>query len=543
MHDLCIHDATVVDGTGRARYRGDVAVTGGRIDAITPPGGLRGAACRARRHASGLVLAPGFIDSHTHSDVALLAEPTAVAKVSQGVTTEVLGNCGWSIAPLSDRSRATYRHYGGPIFGHETQDWGWSDFAGYFAQLDRQGAAVNALSLVGHGALRAAVVGFEDRPLRSGEVGRMQELLDEAMRQGAAGLSTGLAYAPGCYADTEELVMLAGVAAAHGGLYATHLRDQVDGLEPSVEEALQIGRRAGLPVVISHHKTVGRRNFGKVERTLARLDEVHAEGPSTYSDMYPYLEGSSTMLALLPPWALADDGRPLPERLRDERVRARILAHLRDGLPGWENRSEAVGWHNVRILQVDSRANAGLVGLTLSEAAARRKTTPETLLLDLLAEEDGRVGSLITNSCEEDLVRVFRHPRTMIGSDGLHTGEKTHPRLYGTFPRVLGRYVRERGELELEDAVHRMTGLTARVFGLEGRGVIREGAVADLTLFDPAAVEDHATHQEPTRLSRGIVEVFVGGVPVYQDGAPTGHLPGRVLPHRRSDSQLPATGA
>lgn len=532
MFDLILDDATVIDGSGAPAARCDVAVRGGRIDAVAPAGALATSAAQERVAADGRCLAPGFIDSHTHSDLALLGDPDAGPKISQGVTTEIIGNCGWSTVPGGHPHAAPYARMARPIFGHPGVRWNWSDLGGYFAALSQRGTAVNVAALVGHGALRAAVMGFAERRAEAAEREAMCRLLDSAMRQGSLGLSTGLAYAPGCYAPAEEVVELARVVARYGGIYATHLRDQVNGLENSVEEALEIGKRSGSPVLISHHKTVGPRNFGLVRSTLARLDEEHAEGLATYSDVYPYLAGSSSMLPLLPPWVLSDGGEPLARRLRDPEVRRRIRRDLREGLPGWENRAATVGWERIHVAGVGSDRSQRYVGRSLAELATERGVDGVDALLDLLADEDGEVGSLIFNSCEEDLVTVLQHPRTMIGSDGLDVGDRPHPRLYGTFPRVLGRYVRERGLLTLETAIHKMTGLTAAVFGLQDRGLVRPGCWADLVLFDPATIVDRADYDQPRRYAAGICDVWVNGRRVSHDGRPTGERPGRSLRHR-----------
>lgn len=531
-YDLVVRDATLVDGTGAARRPADVAVLGGRIAAIADAGALPPHRAAASVDAGGLCLAPGFIDSHTHSDVALLGDPDAWPKVSQGVTTEVVGNCGWSTVPGGHRHSTAFERQGRPIFGHGDVDWTWRDLDGYVRALGRRGTAVNVAALVGHGALRAAVMGFDDRPATSAELEAMASLLAAAMRQGAFGLSTGLAYAPGCYAPTSELVELARVVAAHGGLYATHLRDQADGLVASVEEALAIGEGAALPVLVSHHKTVGPRNFGTVRTTLTLMDEQHARGLATYSDVYPYLAGSSTMLPLLPPWVLSELGTPLAVKLRDPALRARIRRDLAEGVDGWENRAGTVGWDRVFVARVASERHRDVVGRSLAELGHDRGVDPADVMMDLLADEDGEVSSLIFNSCEDDLVTVLRHPRTMVGSDGLDVGDKPHPRLFGTFPRVLGRYVREAGILELEDAVHKMTGLTADVFGLADRGRIADGHVADLVLFDPDAILDAADYDHPTRAATGVLHVWVAGRAGLENGRPTGERPGRALRHR-----------
>lgn len=529
MYDVMISGGTVVDGSGLPKFRADVAIKDGRIAAI---GNLAGAAAGRHIDASERVVAPGFIDSHCHSELSLVAQPTAESKTRQGVTTEILGNCGWSAYPLADATRDTITTFSRPIFGHPNVEWAWSDLAGYFNHLTERGVGVNVATLVGHGNIRAAVLGFEDRAPSAAELDQMKALMQQAMDQGALGISTGLCYPPGIYASTDELVELCRVVARSRGLYATHLRDQVDGLVESVQEALDIGRRAELPVLISHHKTCGKRNFGKVKETLSMLERARAEGMETFSDIYPYLAGSSTIVVLLPPWVLSGGLEAMLTRLADPDARARIARDWETGLPGWENRVAAVGWESVTVSHVVTDKNRDLVGLTVVEGAAKRGKTILNFLCDLLLEERGEVGQILVNSCEEDMLMVLTHPYTMVGSDGLDVGDKPHPRQYGTFPKVLGEFVREKQALSLESAIHKMTGYTAQTFGLPEIGLVREGYRADLTVFDPATVKDMATYGDSRRFPVGIDWVMVGGVPSVAEGRTTGDLNGRVL--RRS---------
>lgn len=525
MFDLILSGARVIDGSGGPSRTADVGIRDGRIAAV---GDLAADGARARRDLHGRALAPGFIDSHTHSDLSLLARPQAEAKARQGVTTEILGNCGFSPFPLDAASRAAFIDYAQPIFGNPDVAWDWSDHEGYATRLAHGGLGVNAAMLVGHGAVRAAVMGFEDRTATAAEIARMQALVAAAMGAGAFGLSTGLAYVPGIYSDTEELVVLARAAGARGGLYVTHLRDQVDRLVEAVEEALEVGRRAATPVLVSHHKTVGRRNFGKVEHTLALLDRARAEGLATYSDTYPYIAGMSTMTSVLPPWMLAGGLARTLERLADPAARAQVARDIVTGLPGWENRIDAVGWDNIVIATVRTHGNQDLAGLGLEQAARLRGKTPLDLLCDLLLEEGGKVGRVTRSSCEADLERVLCHAHTMIGSDAIDA-DRPHPRQYGTFPRVLGEMARDRGLFPLETAVHRMTGLTATAFGMTDIGLIEPGRRADLVVFDPARVRDTATYESPASLPEGIESVMVGGTWTVDHGRMTGALPGRLL--------------
>lgn len=526
MYDAIIEGGSVVDGSGLPAFRADIGIRNGRIAAV---GNLGGAAAGKRIDASQRVVAPGFIDAHCHSELSLVAHPNAESKTRQGVTTEILGNCGWSAYPLAPATRDTITYFSRPIFGHPEVEWEWSDLAGYFNHLTERGVGVNVATLVGHGNVRAAVLGFEDKAPSDAELDQMKTLMQQAMEQGALGISTGLCYPPGIYASTDELVELCGVVARNRGLYATHLRNQVDGLVESVQEALDIGRRAELPVLISHHKTCGKRNFGKVKETLAMLERARTQGMDTFSDIYPYIAGSSTIVVLLPPWVLAGGLEAMLTRLADRDARARIARDWETGLPGWENRVSAVGWDNVTVSHVVTDGNRDLVGLTVADGAARRGKTVLDFFCDLLLEERGEVGQVLVNSCEEDMLMVLTHPYTMVGSDGLDVGDKPHPRQYGTFPKILGEFVREKQVLSLESAIHKMTGYTAQTFGLPEIGLVKQGYWADLVVFDPAVVKDTATYTDSRQYPVGIDWVMVGGVPTVAEGRTTGDLNGRVL--------------
>jgi len=526
MGDLTIRNGWVVDGSGAPRVRADVTVSGGRIAEVGGPG-TDGSAQVI--DADGLIVAPGFIDIHTHSELALLADPAMPFKIRQGVTTEILGNCGFSAAPLGANSAAQYREVCAPIFGHTDLDWDWDAIPGFFRRVERQGAALNAATLIGHGCLRASVLGFDNREPADRELARMQAVLAECMAAGALGLSTGLIYPPGCYAHTNELVALGKVVGEHGGIYATHLRDQSDFLVEAVEEALTIGRGGSVPVQISHHKCAGVANRGKVRESLARLDSAITGGVKPGSDMYPYLAGSSTLVSLFPSWALEGGVAQLLKRLSEPGSRQKIESDFTTGVPSWENRAKVSGWENIYVSSVTSAANQGLVGKHLREIAQARGVAPETAACDLILAERARVGYIGYNSSEEDLETMMRHPRTSFGSDGLDVGERPHPRLYGCFPRVLGEYVRRRRVISVEQAVHKMTGLTAQQLRLKDVGLIRPGYRADLVLFDPETVEDRATFENPRRFPVGIPHVFVAGTAVVKNERITGALPGQVL--------------
>ncbi|NUP51411.1 MAG: amidohydrolase family protein [Catenulispora sp.] len=505
---LLLRGGLVADGTGAPLAARDVAVVGRRI-ALVEPGSV--VASDEVADVSGLVIAPGFIDAHTHSDTSALAgaegeldTEQVYAAVRQGVTVEVAGNCGSSAFP--------------------------GTFSG-LAALGRAHAAVgranHLVSLVGHGSLRAAVVGHEARAATETEVARMAEVLDEALAAGAVGLSTGLIYTPGTYANTAEVTALARVAAQHRKPYVTHLRDEMSGVEGALAEAVAIARDSGAALHVSHHKTAGKYAWGRTETTLATLTGLRASGMDVTCDVYPYTAGSTALAAMLPPWA--HDGGParLLARLRDPEQRALMATAISEGVPGWENTVGNGGWDRISV--ACARRHRHYQGRTIADLAADRAVDPVELVAELLVAEDGDVSIISHSMREDDVRRVLAVPFSMIGSDGVPKRGLPHPRWAGTFSRVLGHYSREAGLFGIAEAVRKMTGATAARFGLAGRGVLRDGAHADLVVFDPALVADRATFEDPLAAPDGVRMVVVGGSVVVRDGEVLAARPGRVL--------------
>ena len=486
MSDFILRGGEVVDGTGRSRFRADVAVAGERVVAIGDDAKALGG---REVDVSGLVIAPGFIDVHTHDDRALLATPDMAAKASQGVTTVITGNCGVSLAPLSFE-----RHPAPPppldLIG-DRADYCYPRFADYLARLDRDPAALNAACLVGHSSLRVGAMATLDRPAEAAEIERMGERLGEALDAGAIGMSSGLFYAPASSAPPAEIEALTKLLRPAGALYTTHMRDEGAHVLDSLDESFSAGRAGGVPVVISHHKTTGVANFGRSTETLPKI-AASMRDQEIGLDAYPYI-ASSTVLRT--------------ERLKDS---LKVLITWSKAMP------EAAGRELADI--------AAEWGIGLAEAAKRLQPA----------------GAIYWMMDEGDVQRVLKFEHTMIGSDGLPHDIHPHPRLWGTFPRVLGHYCREVGLFALEEAVRKMTGLSAARFGLTGRGVLAEGAYADIAVFDPETVIDRATFAEPTLPAMGIVHVFVNGRLVWSDGKPTGDRPGRAL--RRQALQAEARG-
>lgn len=528
MFDLKIEGASVIDGTGAPGARGDVGVSDDLIAAV---GDLSREPAGSTLRAAGRVLAPGFIDMHSHSDWRLWENRRAESKIRQGVTTEVVGNCGFSPAPVSAEFLDDLRGFA--LYVPKGMDFGWRSVGEYLRAFDADGTALNVVQLVGHGTLRIATMGFARRAPDGKELARMQRLMGDAMEDGAWGLSTGLIYAPGSYAATEEIVEIARVAGRHRGFYASHIRGEGATLLDAVTEAIRVGREGHLPVQVSHIKAAGRPNWGKVAAALALIDAARAEGLDVMADVYPYTASSTTLRTLLPDWALEGGVAAMVARLADPAVRERIRRELEAPVTG-QSLLDRIGWENIMIAYCARRKDAE--GKRLSELGAARGMDPLEAAIELIVDEAGKAYMILFQLDEADLRRALVHPQVMIGSDGsslapygaLGAG-KPHPRSYGTFPRVLGEYAREQRVLGLPEAVHKMTGLPARRLGLRDRGVVRVGAKADLVVFDPKRVADQATYEEPHRYPVGVEHVLVNGRLVIKDGEHTGSLPGRLL--------------
>ena len=517
----------LVDGTGGQARRADVAVEHGRVSDVGPA--IRAAGAQVI-DIPGLVVAPGFIDIHTHCDFTLQRHPRADAMVRQGVTTVVAGNCGHSPFPLGPGQRRDLLQSYSAFFG-DALDWSWSNAAGFVQMLAALPLAVNVALLVGHGAARVAAMGFEHRPPTCHELEQMRSAVADAMRAGAFGLSSGLIYPPGSYAASDEIAALAREAAQNGGFYATHLRNEGPALLEALGEAIEIAQQARLPLQVSHHKVLGRRNWGMTSASLELVDAARRSGADITVDQYPYQASSTTLTVLLPAWAVEGGIGQMHSRLADPAQRSRIREEILNG-PAGGGPERDFEPETVVIASVPD-SSQGLIGHNLAEIAAARDMRPADLMLDLLAQYGGGVEVVIFAISEDDIRRVMTHPQVAVASDGwtLHpdVGGCPHPRSYGTFARVLGHYVREKGVLSLPAAVRKMTSLPARRLGLADRGVVMPGAVADLAVFDPATVADRATFTEPHQFCTGVVHVFVNGVHVIHTSADTGRPAGQVL--------------
>lgn len=537
-----ITNARVIDGTGAPARHSEILIEDGHIAAVDGSVGV--AAPDQILDARGRTLAPGFIDVHSHGDFVLPADPEAEPKVRQGITTEIVANCGMGLAPANRRVQEMYRQFG-KLFGEDGTTLCSETVGAYRARLESSGVSVNVSCLIPHGNIRCAVLGMEERAPTATELGYMEDLVHAAMEEGAFGLSSGLVYPPGAYAKTDELVALARVAAKGGGVYASHVRDEGSRLEMSIAEALVIGEEAGASVQISHHKASGHHNWGKVNKTLRMLEEARGRGLQVHSDMYPYTAGSTMLAAVIVPlWVFAADS---PEeslaRLADPSLRSRIIKDAKkrleelivlpgplDNLPKKPLVPVVARKMSDLIIIASVKKQKKYEGCSLREVAEMRGQPLIEALLDLLVEEEAAVTVTAHVMSEDDVRTILADPYTMVGTDGMPTLDgQPHPRAYGTYPRVLEHYVRRLQLFSLEEAVHKMTGLPAAKFGLKDRGVIREGAWADLVLFNPSEVQDRSTYASPCQFPTGYDKVWVAGELVFSEGQHTGARPGRVL--------------
>ena len=523
MYDLLIKGGTIIDGTGTPGFTGDVLVDEGKIVAV----GRLSTAAKRIIQADGLVVAPGFIDAHSHSDLKLFADPLAREKILQGITTEVLGQDGLGVAPVSEAA-GELGSFVRPLLG--TLDrWGWRTVGEYLDALQRARPAVNACVHVPHGTIRMAVMGLGDKKATDDDLSAMASLIRQGMDEGAIGLSTGIVYAPAAFSDRRELVALCRAAAEKDGVFTIHMRSEAAGVVENVEETIAIGQEAGVRVHISHHKVSGMTNWGKSKETLSLMSMGRAQGQEITCDLYPYTAGCTMLRTLLPPWSLEGGVGGILHNLADPSGRARIKEDLQRGLPGWESTARAVGWENIVVTNVGPYQGQELEGLSLAHIAALMAKDPIDALMDLLLIEKGQPSMITFQQDEEDMNRIMRYPHSVFCTDGIIIAGRPHPRLYGSFPRVLGHYVRERGLLSLEEAIRKMTSLPARILGFDDIGRIRVGAVADITIFDPDRIIDRATYDHPRQHPEGIKWVLVGGQVVVEEGEHTGRRPGRVL--------------
>jgi N-acyl-D-aspartate/D-glutamate deacylase len=508
----------------------DIGVQGDRIVWL---GRNRASAARRVLQADGLIVAPGFIDIHTHSDLSLLHTPAAEHKLLQGITTEVIGNCGLGVTPLPPGRRREIQEYMAPLLGAKRSDeWTWASMAEYLDCLQAARPAVNAVALVAHGIVRLATMGFDGQAADPCQIARMQSLIATGLEEGAVGLSTGLQYPPGCYATLEELIDLARVVARYGGLYSTHMRSQSTGLLQSVRDTIWVGREARVPVQISHFLAMGARNWYHYDGALDLIQQAQADGLDVMYDMYPYTAGCTMLRVVMPPWVMEGGNAAAIEKLRDPHIRARIQQDLVRDHSDWDNLVGMVGWENLLVVQLTQPSNQHLVGKTLLELANLAGRPPLEFTLDLLIAENMEGTIVVFISSEDNVRKAICGRYGVFGSDSLHTPEgvgMVHPRTYGAYPRYFKQYVRREQVLTVGEFVRKATMAPAGRIGLQDRGLIRVGMCADVIAFDPERFQDSAEYLNSRHLSSGMVHVIVNGQVAMENGHLTDIRAGRVL--------------
>ncbi|MDQ5843899.1 MAG: D-aminoacylase [Acidobacteriota bacterium] len=528
-YDLLIKNGLVIDGSGRPGYRADLAVKEDRIVRI---GKLPDASAARVIDAAGMVVAPGFIDMLGQSETYLLIDPRAMSKVMMGVTTEITGE-GESIAPMNERLVKEQEDFNRRF----NLKMDWNTLAEYFLRLERQGSGVNLGTFVGATQVRAYVIGFDNRPPTPAELEQMKELVASAMKDGALGLSTSLQYVPARFATTDEIVELAKVARQYGGIYATHQRSEANALDESLKEVFEIARRAQIPVEIWHLKTAYKKNWGRMPEVLAKIRGARAQGLDITADIYPYIAGSTSLSASLPPWVLEGGTEKMLERLRDMRVRQQLKKEITTDSRDWENiYLGSGGASGILIGSVVNRELESTQGKRLSQIADEQKKDPLDALFDLILADHGQTGAIYFMMDEADMRAAMRAPFVSFctdsaarATDGPLSRAKSHPRGWGSYPRILGRYVREEKLLTLPQAIHKMTGAPAKRVGLQERGLLRAGYYADITIFDPKTVIDRASFEAPNQYPTGIKYVITNGQVSVDEGKRTSALAGKVL--------------
>lgn len=537
MLDLKIINGSIIDGSGKIAHVGDVGVSKDKIVAI---GDLRDQESVQTIDANGNIVAPGFIDMHTHSDLSVMYDRKAASKLYSGVTTEVIGNCGIGVAPVREENRNLLIDYlGTRLIGSipVTIELPWTSFREYLECLDKNPPSVNVAPLLGQGVVRIAVMGFAKGMPTAVELKDMQQIVNTAMAEGALGLSSGLVYLPGEYSSTEEIGELCKSIAPYQGIYCTHMRTESDGIMGAIDEALRIGELGGVPVHISHLKLLSQNMLGKTDLVLERLARAERSGIEVSYDVYPYTAGLTSLSACMPPWVFEGGVDKMIQRLQDPAVRYRIRKEIAEGLPGWQNFvKSAGGWGKFFVSSVRSEVNKYLEGKFITEIAELQGKDPYDAAFDLLVAENGRVQMNYYAMLEEDVITFLQQPKAMIGSDamslsaeGILSFGKPHPRAFGTPTRLLARYVRELKALSFEEAIKKMTSLPATRLGLKQRGLIKEDYYADIVIVNPETVQDKATYADPKQYSQGIEAVIVNGQLVLEKGCHKEVYSGRVL--------------
>ena len=526
MLDLVIKNGKIVDGTGNPWFYGDVAIKDGMIVQV---GNVEQEA-RSVVDANRQVVSPGFIDGHCHSDLMILKHPDSEIKLQQGVTTEVVGNCGIAPAPICGHSSKLLQDYVQPILGDFEPRFNWSTVSEYMNFVQNSAPSGNIATYVAHGALRIAVMGFENRPATAQELQQMKDMLEEGMKAGAIGLSLGLMYVPGSYSTKEEIAELCSVLPKYDGLLSAHVRGEGKSLLPSLKEVIWIAEKSGVAFQASHLKSAGKRYWGQVEQAMEMIEDSRAKGHDITVDVYPYTAGSTSLTTVLPPWVLEGGIDATLERLKEPSIRKRVVQELGEEQDTWDNLVCSTGWQAVIISSLVSSKNKHLEGKSVLEVSEMRGIDPREYALDLLLEENGKVSIVYFHMSESDVDKVIKWDKSMFVSDSLTCESgKPHPRLFGTFPRVFSTYVREKRLITLEDAVRKMTSFPAKRFKLGKRGLLLPDYRADIVIFHPDTIHDTATYQDPMQYPDGIMDVFVNGVKTTESKTKTGAREGEMI--------------
>lgn len=531
--ELLIKNGQVVDGTGKERYQADVLVKDERIVKIGP--GLEAPEGAKVIDAAGLIVAPGFIDTHSHSDLQILVNPEILPKVMQGITTEVLGQDGISMAPLPVQYISPWRKNLAGLDGDSDDiDWEYKDTAGYLKMIEAAKPGLNECYLVPHGNIRMEAMGLENRLPNEEELEKMRQITRREMEAGAVGLSTGLIYMPCAYSESKEIIEMCKVVAEYDGIFVIHQRSEADTILDSMEEVIKIGRESGVKIHYSHFKVCGKKNWDKIDGVIELLEKAQAEGIRVSFDQYPYVAGSTMLGVILPPWVHDGGTDNVLKRLADSKLREKMVYDIEHGIPGWDNFVEFAGLDQIFVTSVKNEKNQDAVGLSLTELGKLRGKNPYDATFDLLYEEENAVGMVDFYGTEEHVQLFMKRPEMNACTDGL-LGGKPHPRVFGAFPRILGKYVREDKALTLEEAVYKMTKKPATTFNMTGRGELKEGNYADITIFNADTVIDKGTFTDPIQYPEGIEYVIINGIETVSGGKHTGVRGGKVLRQKEKE--------
>jgi N-acyl-D-amino-acid deacylase len=525
MLDLLLKNARIIDGTGSPWFKGDIGISGDSIAVIKSSVDTD---AKKTIDLNGLSASPGFIDMHTHSDLRVLKHPEEDSKLMQGITTALLGQDGLSVAPIDDKNIPLMKKRIAGLNGIYVEDWTWRSMGQYLDEVQKVRPATNNMMLVPHGAVRAMALGWDSRPATTEELNKMKELLAQAMAEGGCGFSTGLIYPPGMYADRKELVELLRTTAENNGFFVVHMRNESDYVRESLDEVIGVCMEAECPLHISHLKVAGKNNLGRSVEVLSVIDRARENGLDVTFDQYPYIAGSTMLDAVIPPWFHEGGVDKLLERLKDKAIREEIQKAQQDPNSKWENWILSCGWDRIVVTAVGSDKNKAAEGKDIQSLSEQWGKAPVDVVADLLIEEDNAVTMAIFYGDEADVERIMQHKCACICSDGI-VGGKPHPRVYGTFPRVLGEYSRKRKVLSLEAAIQRMTANPARRLNLQNRGLLKEGMKADITVFDPETIIDVGTYADPNQYPAGIFHVIVNGQLAVENGKLTGTRAGKVI--------------